>query len=154
MSDLQCPVTLLLAPYDDQGDEQRHELARVVATDRVSRVYSGPQAPAVQTTRAVAELVGTASEVRAELAAPDVVAELHAIADLHRGETVLVVLSATTLENAVDALLGRRGKRPLGAPMSYGSVVEMVGDADGWTRRTRDIPRNPSSQPGTDGLNT
>ncbi len=92
--------------------------------------------------------------MREELGTSDVVGELEAIADLHRGETVLVVLSRTLLENAVDALVGRRGRRLLGASMSYGSVVEMVGDADGWTLRTREKLRNPSSQPGTDGRNT
>jgi hypothetical protein len=153
MSDLQCPVTLLLAPYDERGAGSVG-LARAVEADRVCLVYSGPEVPAVRTTRAVAEIVGTASEVREELAAPDVVGELHAIADLHRGETVLVLLSATALENAVEALVGRRGRRGQGESMSYGSVVELVGDADGWALRTRAELRNPSSQPGTDGLNT
>jgi broad specificity phosphatase PhoE len=145
MSDLQCPVTLLLASYTEQGDE----LAREVSADRVCRVYSGPEEQAVQTTRAVAGHVGT--EVREELGTSDVVAELEAIADLHRGETVLVVLSGPLLEKAVDSLVGRRGRRRQDTPMSYGSVVEMVGDADGWTLRTRDTLRNPPSQPGRTG---
>ncbi len=53
MSDLQCPVTLLLASYAARHDQQGDELAREVSADRVCRVYSGPDERAVQTTRAV-----------------------------------------------------------------------------------------------------
>jgi hypothetical protein len=139
VSDLHCPATLLLAPYDEgaeRSEEGTRQLTRRAAADRVSRVYGGTSTPAVQTTRLLADGVGATAEQRLELDSQDDVAgELHAIADLHRGETVLVVLPGSTVESALEALVGRRARLREGVSMQYGSVVEVSGDADGWALR-------------------
>jgi broad specificity phosphatase PhoE len=141
VSDLHCPATLLLAPYDEAAErtaEAARRLAERLADENVSRVYGGTGAGVVQTAAAVG--VAAAAEQRHELDADDVVEELNAIADLHRGETVLVVLPGSTVESALDGLVGRRARLRSGLPMDYGSIVEVVADGDGWALRKRVTP--------------
>jgi hypothetical protein len=144
VSDLHCPATLLLAPYDAIGEPAEDGTRRLVertATERVSRVYAGTRAEAVQTTRGLSSGgVAAPAEQRPELDAEDVSGELQAIADLHRGETVLVLLPGPSVERALDALVGRRVWLRSNPSMQYGSMVEVSGDADGWTLRTRVAP--------------
>lgn len=154
MSDLHCPATLLLAPYDAIGEpteEGTRRLLERAADERVSRVYGGTRAEAVQTTRLMSSGgVAAPAEQRPELDGGDVSGELQAIADLHRGETVLVVLACSTLEAALDALVGRRARLRADASMQYGSVVEVAGDADGWSLRTRAAPTDSVSNLASD----
>jgi hypothetical protein len=144
VSDLHCAATLLLAPYDEAAEpppEGTHELAGRAARDRVSRVYGGARPQAVQTTRAAAAVVGVPAEQRPELdVETELTGELSAIADLHRGEAVMVMLPATLVTTALDALVGRRVWPRAVPSMQYGAVVEVAGDADGWTLRTRAAP--------------
>jgi hypothetical protein len=144
VSDLHCPATLLLAPYDAIGEPAEVGTRRLVertAGERVSRIYAGTRAEAVQTTRVMSDGgVAAPAEQRPELDADDVSGELQAIADLHRGETVLVVLPGSSVERALDTLLGRRVWLRSNPSMQYGSVVEVSTDADGWTLRTRVAP--------------
>jgi hypothetical protein len=143
VSDLHCPATLLLAPYDEGAQpslEGTRELTRQTSRDRVSRVYGGTRPEAVQTTRDVSAALGAPAEQRQELDAEDVSRELQAIADLHRGEAVLVALPASLVAATLDALVGRRVWLRADPSMQYGAVVEVAGDADGWTLRTRSVP--------------
>jgi hypothetical protein len=154
VSDLHCPATLLLAPYDEgvePSEEGTRRLTRRAAADRVARIYAGTSSKAVQTTRAVAAGVDASGEQRTELDnEDDLEDELHAIADLHRGETVLVMLPVPAVERALDALVGRRARARAGASMQYGAVVEVAGNADGWALRIWDAPTDSVPNPVTD----
>ena len=154
MSDLHCAATLLLAPYDEGAERSREgtrQLTRRAVADRVTRIYAGTSSEAVQTTRVVLAGVDAQAEQRPELDSQhDVAGELHAIADLHRGETVLVVLPVPTVESAIDALVGRRARLRADVSMEYGSVVEVAGDSDGWTLRIWDAPTDSVPNPVTD----
>jgi hypothetical protein len=141
--DLHCRATILLAPYDEgagRNDEGTQALADRAAADNVARVYGGTDVAVVQRMRSVEDALEAGSEQRHGLDADEVTDELEAIADLHRGETVLVLLPAATVTSALDALVGRRVRRRSGASMHYGSVVEVATDADGWALRTRVTP--------------
>jgi broad specificity phosphatase PhoE len=127
---LHCPARMLLVRDDAAG----------VLTDepmRVARVYCAPEAAAQRTAAGLAVRTGAGVEVVAELAdlprddsaespAPrqDVVrrfdAAVGAIADLHRGETVVVVAGAGLLA----AVLGRE---PTAA-----ETVQIDHDGTGW----------------------
>jgi hypothetical protein len=143
VSDLHCPATLLLAPYDgraDRSDEAIRQLTGRAAAGNVSRIYGGSGAEVVQTMRSLEPGAGASSEARRELDVDDVADELNAIADLHRGETVLVLLPGSAVESALDALVGRRARLRSGLTMHYGAVFEVAADADGWTLRTEASP--------------
>ena len=154
MSDLHCPATLLLAPYDEgvePSEEGTRRLTQRAAADRVARIYAGTSGEAVQTTRVVAAGVDASAEQRTGLDTEDDLAgELHAIADLHRGETVLVMLPVPAVESALDALVGRRARVRAGGSMQYGSMVEVAANADGWTLRIWDAPTDSVLNPVTD----
>jgi SAM-dependent methyltransferase len=97
---LMCPARILLLPGDAQDP---------VVGDRIAQVYAGPFEAAAGTR--LAEGLGVRLTVVPELAQrPD--EELQAIADLHRGETVVVL----------GADLG----------LKLPAIVEHTGD--GWTR--------------------
>jgi len=102
MSDLQCPARFLLLSEPDASVAQglRHE--------RVAAVYDGPPAPATDEepsraagAAALGDALGLRVQVMARrLSAADVLArapealdELRDLADLHRGETVVVVVA-------------------------------------------------------------
>jgi hypothetical protein len=149
VSDLHCPATLLLAPYDAIGEPAEEGTRRLVERavhERLSRIYGGTRAEAVQTTRVLsAGGLAAPTEQRPELDTEDVTDELQAIADLHRGETALVVLPVPSVERALDALVGRRVWLRSNPSMQYGSVVEVSTDADGWTLRTTVAPTDSVS---------
>jgi broad specificity phosphatase PhoE len=124
MSDLQCAATLLLARHGEaaadadltpRGQEQAHALGRSLRARRLAVVYTSRQKPAVQTAAIVEGETGAPVVVREGLDDRSV-AELEALADLHRGETVLVLTG-------------------VGDEQDGCSVVEVSIDADGWAAR-------------------
>ena len=124
MSDLQCAATLLLARHGEastdgdlspRGHEQAHALGRSLRDRRLAVVYTSTLAPAVQTAGIVERETGVSVVVDAGLDDGSV-AGLEALADQHRGETVLV------LSGAGDEREGC-------------AVVEVSIDADGWAAR-------------------
>jgi probable phosphoglycerate mutase len=144
MSDLQCPATLLVVPVDTLGEGWRGEvagLAERLRDRRVAAVYGGTTAPAVAVSAALADGLGLPSHPLAEPPSPPsgpadgtAVARcriaLEGLADLHRGETVLVVEDGHVLESALTPLVGRgpgagRERTP------YRPVTLEV-DGDGW----------------------
>jgi len=124
MSDLQCAATLLLARPGDastdgslspRGRERAHALGRSLLDRRLAVVYTSTLAASVQTAGIVERETGVSVVVDAGLDDGSV-AELEALADQHRGETVLVLSGAGA---------GREGC----------TVVEVSIDADGWAAR-------------------
>ena len=124
MSDLQCAATLLLARSGEvsadggltpRGRDQAYALGRSLGDRRLAMVYTSGLEPAAQTAAIVHAETGVAVVVRDGLDDGSV-AELEALADLHRGETVLVVT-------------GARDER------DRCTVVEVAIDADGWAAR-------------------
>lgn len=159
MSDVHCPATVLLVRHADAGDDaavlaepagdltvRGRDRARTLGTSlagaRVSLIYSSPVPQAVQTAGILAVSTGAAVVVRADLAAaPDgadtgsrVRAVLDAVADEHRGETVLVLASASAVRAAVAGLVG--GPDDVADPGGNEPVV-LTSDADGWVRHGR-----------------
>lgn len=57
---------------------------------------------------------------------------LDEIADLHRGESILVVAHQTALGIVVPSLTGADRVRPSDMEWDNAAVVELSGDADGW----------------------
>lgn len=121
MSDLQCPARfLLVAPAASAAERLRHE--------RVAAVYAGPDGSASADELSAEELgralgapvrrPGPAVDLGAVLARePGPLAALEDLADLHRGETVVVVAAGPP-----DRDVGR-------------DLVEVLVDADGITVR-------------------
>lgn len=123
MSDLQCPATFLVVaaaaaePLPSPGP-------------RLAAVYAVPEGAAVAATwaRQAGLPVGSleapgGSSYRATLAE---------LADLHRGETVLVALPDTAVDELAGALRGA------------GTVLEVGVDADGWSVRIWTSPSGES----------
>jgi hypothetical protein len=143
VSDLHCPATLLLAPYDEGAgptEAGTRGLVERAAADNVGRIYGGTAGEAAAAMGAVEAGLTVPAERRPELDEADVSDELAAIADLHRGEAVLVLLPLTVLEVTLDALVGRRARLTSPQPVHYGSVVEVAADADGWALRATATP--------------
>jgi phosphohistidine phosphatase SixA len=122
MSDLQCAATLLLARPGDtstdgslspRGREQAHDLGRSLLDRRLAVVYTSTLAASVQTAGIVERETGVSVVVHAGLDDYGSVAELEALADQHRGETVLVLSGA-------------------GGARAGCAIVEVSIDADGW----------------------
>lgn len=85
---LHCPATLLVAPAPREEDDRRRLLA-AVADERVLAVVTTPGDDAGHL---VADELDVPLEADPGLASPSVDdAVLGAVADLHRGETVLVL---------------------------------------------------------------
>ncbi len=154
MSDLHCAARILLAcPGDAEfepapqassggsltrdGREQAGGLGRSLAAARLALVYTAPQSRAVQTAEIVAARTGASVVVREALREGSAVEELHAIVDVHRGETVLVVLPRTAIRATVPALVGLRDDLLGFVPATHCAVVELAADADGWVLRSR-----------------
>lgn len=145
MSDLQCPANVLLAPHatthgdgtlSEAGEDQARQLGRSLAAERVAVVYAGTAPPAVHTAEVVAGVVGAAVRLVEELGEAGVAGELEALADLHRGETVLVVSHAAAVERAVAHLTGGSpARRTPGGGLGPCEVVALAADADGWVLR-------------------
>jgi broad specificity phosphatase PhoE len=120
MSDLQCAATLLLVAPGETG--RALDLGRSLHDVRLAVIYTSDLPAAVETAATVGAGTGAPVTVLEGLADDaDVRAELEGIADLHRGETVLVVSS----EAASGAVV------PQGTGPTDG-VVELTIDADGW----------------------
>ena len=61
---------------------------------------------------------------------------LREIADLHRGETVLVVSHTGAIQTTVPALVGLPDSFAASHPVGYTAVVEVAVDGDGWVLRS------------------
>src|SRR6478752_479009 len=128
MSDLQCPATFLVVRVDTLGEGWRGEvagLAERLRDRRVAAVYGGTTAPAVAVSAALADGLGVPSHPLAATsggpadgtAMARCRAALEELADLHRGETVLVVDDGQVLEPALTPLVRRGlGTGPRGTP--------------------------------------
>ena len=116
MSDLQCPATFLVLGADRTAPDLRHA--------RVAAVYA--VAPDAEVAARIAQGAGLPVRLLEEPSGttyPDGLADL---ADLHRGETVVVVLGP----GAVTVLAERGGLDP-----DRNQVIRLDVDADGWTVR-------------------
>jgi probable phosphoglycerate mutase len=129
MSDLHCPAVLLVTCHGDDGRAPARELAQSLLTRKVARVYTSTLQSAVESGAVAAEGLGVDSvaveglpealshgDLRRFFSGAETDAEvercrgaLQAIADQHRGETVLVVTHGVVLphcgvaEVSVDA---------------------------------------------------
>ena len=144
MSDLQCPTTFLVVPVDTLGEGWRDQVAGLAGRlrdRRVAAVYGGTTAPAVAVSAALADGLGVPSCPLAATPTPPAGpsdgtavarcrAALEELADLHRGESVLVVVDGQVLEPALTPLVRRGlGSGPRRTP--YRPVTLEV-DGDGW----------------------
>jgi hypothetical protein len=100
MSDLQCAATLLLVPYGTADDH-----ARALADARVAHIWTASSEEARLAAAALAADLGVGVTANGDLdQAEPSAAVLGAIADEHRGETVVVVVDhgEAVLEVAID----------------------------------------------------
>ncbi len=141
MSDLQCPATFLVVRVDRLGEGWRGQvagLAEQLRDRRLAAVYGGTTAPAVAVSAALADGLGVPSHPLAETpggpsdgtAVARCRAALEELADLHRGETVLVVDDGQVLGPALTPLV-RRGLGTGPSRTPYRPVTLEV-DGDGW----------------------
>ena len=152
MSDLHCPARAFVArhaeaSYDEgerltaAGELQARELGEQLRGERVAQVHASSMPRAAATAGIAAALLGVRVSLHDELGevgveSEDAVADrmavaLAAIADLYRGEAVLVVGHQAALGLALARLLP-------GAPMiglDPGEAVALEHDADGWVRQ-------------------
>ncbi len=157
MSDLQCAATVLIARHgeaeyetaflsDDggslslRGREQAHQLALSLEHARVATIYCSGMARAVQTAEIIAARLGVVVKVREHLrewAMGEYVDELETIADLHRGETVLVISRAGLMMKALPQMcLNISADYCAGRAPRNCAVVEVRADGDGWLLRS------------------
>lgn len=136
MSDLQCAATLLLATHGDA--ERAGQLGRSLRTRRLAAVYSGGDEGSVQTAQIAAVELGLPVTLRDGLDDEGLRDELEGLADLHRGETVLVLSGTSAIKAAVPALVGLGDKFTASHELADCAVVEVAGDADGWVLRSWD----------------
>jgi broad specificity phosphatase PhoE len=153
MSDLHCPARVFVArhgeaSYDDgerltaAGAQQARELGERLRGARVAQVHASSMPRAAETARIAAALLGVDVALHDELGEVGVESELEvvdrievalaAIADLYRGEAVLVVGHQAVLGLALARLLP--GAPTLG--LDPGEVVALERDADGWVLRS------------------
>ena len=133
------------------GRGQARDLGERLRAERIARVYTSPMSRAVQTAEIAAGVLAvdvavreglrehgvgvldgsTCDEAMTEIA-DRVTRVLDEIADLHRGETVLVVGHGGALLATVARLPGHPAA-PAGAlAWEPCAVMELAGDADGW----------------------
>ncbi len=135
MSDLQCAATLLLVPPGEV--EPSRALGRMLRDARLAAIYTSPRGSAVRTAEVVGAETGLPVSVLAGLAsATGLRAELGAIADQHRGETVLVVSQSGVIRTAVPPMVGLEDEVAASRPLAGCAVVEVASDADGWVLRS------------------
>lgn len=162
MSDLHCAATLLVVgsgparyaapgvPSDANGGltpasrEQLRGLAHRLRSRRVAAVYSSVTALAVESAGVAGDALGVPVTTVAgleELGAGEGQAAalarfqeaLEGIADLHRGESVLVVSHESLIALAVRRLCGDTpDDLPTWRSPDVGAVAEVSIDADGW----------------------
>ena len=152
MSDLQCPATFLVVRVDTLGEGWSGEVAGLadrLRDRRVAAVYGGTTASALAVSAALADGLGVPSHALAVPPTPPggpadgaaVVryrAALEELADLHRGETVLVVDDGQVLEPALTPLV--RSGLAADPPRSPYRPVTLEVDGDGWRRVDRPGP--------------
>jgi phosphohistidine phosphatase SixA len=152
MSDLQCAATLLLVAHpaaDPEGErsltgagrEQARDLGRSLAGARVAVVYTSDLRSARDYAEAVAASTGARVAVRTDLDATRASGALGEIADLHRGETALVLLPVSAVEPTLSSLVGLPPRAARAVPLSGPTVVELAADGDGWTLRDQALRR-------------
>lgn len=165
MSDLQCAATLLIArpaetePQTDRaagesaglsigGRHQARRLAGELESARVAMIYCSDVPRAVQTAEILAATLGVHVRVREALhgaydgeSPGDVLdrtrSELEAIADQHRGETVLVVSHGDVIALVVPRVAGLPAGHASEHWLGTADVLEVAVDADGWVVRSR-----------------
>jgi hypothetical protein len=118
MSDLQCPATFLVL-----GPAGTEAVGRLAGT-RLAAVYAVPEG------REVATAVAGISDLPVSALEPDgssYAAARDGLADLHRGETVLVVLPEAVASTLAG---GGEDRETAGA-----EVLEVAVDSDGWSVR-------------------
>jgi broad specificity phosphatase PhoE len=136
MSDLQCAATLLLVAHGET--EQARVLGRALRDARLAAIYAGDRPGAVRTAEVVAAETGVPVSVLTGLEDSDGVrATLEGIADLHRGETVLVVSHAGAIRAGVPPMVGLGEEAATALDLTGCAVVEVAVDADGWVLRGR-----------------
>ena len=149
MSDLHCPARVFVARHGETsydagerltaaGAQQARELGEQLRGERVAHVHASSMPRAAETARIAAALLGVTVTLHDELGEVGVESELEvvdrvstvlaAVADLYRGEAVLVVGHQAALGLALARLLP-------GAPafgLDPGGAVELEHDADDW----------------------
>lgn len=134
MSDLQCAATLLLvAAHSDAGDGATR-LGGAVADRNVATLWSSPDPASVRTAEVVAARLGRTTSVHDGLGSTAGVADvLGEAADLHRGETVLLVAPADVLTTALPAHLTNLSARHVDdLSLGGGALVEVSADSEQW----------------------
>ena len=120
MSNLQCPVTMILAP---PGDALR--LTGRFRDERISAIWCDSQTSAREAAAAVANALGV-PDVRVQAANVD---ELESLADEFRGETVLGIVPGPRLLELLGQLLPSQS--PSGRTSGESSRLSYDGEV--WT---------------------
>ncbi len=120
MSNLQCPVTMILAP---PGDASR--LSDELRDERISAIWCDSQTSAREAAAAVANALGV-PDVRVQAAN---VHELESLADEFRGETVLGIVPGPRLLELLGQLLPSQS--PSGRTSGESSRLSYDGEV--WT---------------------
>jgi broad specificity phosphatase PhoE len=140
VSDLHCPATLLVAA---DGDDQVAALATSLRDRRVARVYTSTSTRAMRAGRLAAEVLGADAVALVELQEPSVAEEaldrcreaLQAIADQHRGETVLVIAHGSLLSVLPQLSGSASGDLAARRSLPDPAVAEVSVDGDGFVVR-------------------
>ena len=141
----------------DQGRRQVHQLVGQVRTRRIAAVYSSRGRPALESAELAATELGLAlvvvdglQELSADdlaLGSPDAgrlfTEAIEAIADVHRGETVLVFTHVAVMSLALPKAWVDAGNGSASGPLPDCALAQVEVDADGWRL---------VSWPGTDRL--
>lgn len=152
MSDLQCPVIVLVARHADvdgdrlsaDGERQVADLADGLSDRRVSAVFTSPGPAARCTADEVARRLGMpvrelpgAGERLTQESEEAVVGRfadaVEEISDVFRGETVLLVTHGDVIGLALPRL---SAPVPDDRAVPPGAVAEVHVDADGWALRS------------------
>jgi 2,3-bisphosphoglycerate-dependent phosphoglycerate mutase len=161
MSDLQCPATLLVAlhgeatsagpeiggvradrygPLTGRGRQQVSHLVEQVRPRRVAAVYSSGVGQAVESAARAASELGLRHIVVDEIGDDEVhdLARgrfrdaLEAVADVHRGETVLVFVHGEVLAWVPGISVNGRNTAVTPDPLPFCVAAEVEVDSDGW----------------------
>ena len=156
VSDLHCPARVFVARHGEasydagerltaEGERQARELGERLRVERVAHVHASAMPRAVETARIAAAALGVTVTLHDELGEVGVESEtevvgrvstaLAGIADLYRGEAVLVIGHQAALGLALARLLG--GATAMG--LDPGEVLALEHDADGWVLRSAGI---------------
>lgn len=156
MSDLFCPATVLVAPLPGPG-RQLDALTSRLADRRVAGLYASAD---IVSDAAVVRLAATldlparplddlrrrgVGEGEAQVVGR-VRDGLESLADLYRGESVLVLADAALMELVLPRLAGNAGPAAVrGRQLVPGDAAVLEHDADGW--RLAYWPPEPSTEP-------